>query len=256
MHQTKILSYGERATKSKNPIAKKLFQLMQKKQTNLAANFDVTSSEDLLRLANLAGPYLCVLKTHVDILKDFSPSFPQKLKDLAHKHDFLIFEDRKFADIGAVVKQQYTEGLYRIASWADIVNAHPIPGPGIIQGLKEAGHPLGRGLLLVAEMSSAGSLASGTYTDATVAMAQEHADFVIGFITQQKLCNDPGFLHFTPGVQLAEGSDSLGQRYRTPEKAIRDSGCDIIIVGRGILQASDPAKEAARYRDAGMHALR
>jgi orotidine 5'-phosphate decarboxylase subfamily 1 len=249
------LSFKDREKLAINPTAKKLFKLMAEKQTNLAVNGDVTTTKQLLWLADLVGPHICVLKTHVDILRDFDSSTPVALKKLATKHNFLIFEDRKFADIGAVVKMQYLEGLYRIASWADITNAHPIPGPGVIAGLEAIGQPLGRGLLLVAEMSSQGSLAHGSYTEAAVEMARKHAGFVMGFITQRRLTDDPHFINFTPGVNLKKEGDTLGQQYNTPEKVIKEKGSDVIIVGRGILEATDPSSEAELYRKAGWEAL-
>lgn len=172
---------------------------------------------------------------------------------LSQKHHFLLFEDRKFADIGNTVTDQYGKGIYKIANWADITNAHILPGPGIITGLKKVGLPLKRGLLLLAEMSSEGSLTDKSYAQHAVEMALQFSDFVIGFISQRQLLSDPRFLFMTPGVHLHTSQDPLGQRYRTPEKAI-DSGTDIIIVGRAIYNAKDPKQEASLYRQTAWNA--
>ncbi len=227
---------------------------MDEKKTNLALAADVTTSEQILNIADQLGPEICVLKTHIDIITDFSNDLIIRLQGLANKYNFLIFEDRKFADIGNTVAHQYQDGIYHIASWAHMVNAHTVPGPGIIDGLKKIGLPLGRGLILLAEMSSKGTLARGEYTQETLKMAQENKDFVIGFITTRSLLPDPCFINFTPGVQLKAGGDALGQQYLTPEIVIGKNKSDIIIVGRGIYEAADPLEEAKKYREAGWKA--
>lgn len=251
----KKLTLQQRCDLAANPTAKKLFHCMMAKQSNLALSADVTEAATLLELADTLGPHLCLLKTHIDILNDFSPTVIHRLRELADHHHFLIFEDRKFADIGHTVALQYAGGIYRIAEWADIVNAHSLPGEGIIQGLASVGLAQQRGLLLLAEMSSRGHLMSAEYQQATLNMALAHPDFVMGFITQHAFTQHPAWINLTPGVQFSKSADTLGQQYITPEKAIIHHGNDIIIVGRGILQAQDPLKATQAYQVAAWQAL-
>lgn len=85
-------------------------------------------------------------------------------------------------------------------------------------------------------------------------MAEENSDFVIGFICQKKLSNHATMIHMMPGVQFSAAEDNLGQRYTSPETAIGSNKCDIVIVGRGILSAEDPAAKAIEYKQAAFQA--
>jgi len=257
VHPTAKQTYRERAEKHSNACASRLLKLMERKKSNLSLALDVTTKKELLEIADKVGPYLCLLKTHIDIVDDFDQDLIEQLLALAKKHDFMIFEDRKFADIGNTVKHQYGNGIYRIASWSDITNAHGVPGEGIITGLKDVGLPLGRGLLLLAEMSSKGALTYGEYSSKTIEMARRNQDFVMGFITQRCINElpDEDFIAMSPGVGLDVTGDSLGQQYRTPHQVIVESGCDLIIVGRGIYgKGRDVEAEARRYQEAGWSA--
>lgn len=249
------LTYQKRASLCKNQTAKKLFELMAAKETNLCVAADFVNAQELLDFASQVGKEICLLKTHVDILKDFTPNVAAQLRKIADQSQFLIFEDRKFADIGNTVREQYRGGIYAISEWADIINAHIIPGPGIIDGLKDIGLKKERGLLLLAQMSSEGALTAEPYAHQAVAMAQQHPDFVIGFISMQRLSSDPTHLHMTPGIQLEQNKDAFGQQYRTPESAIT-AGTDILIVGRGIYGAKNPCQEALLYKNRGWEAYR
>lgn len=249
------LPYADRVALAGCPAGADLFRVIDRKRSNLAVAADVPSTDALLALAAAVGPSICVLKTHVDALDRWTPADAAALTALAEQHDFMLFEDRKFADIGNTVVAQYGGGVYRIADWAHVTNAHLVPGPGIIDGLRTVGGLKGRGLLLLAEMSSKGALTTREYAAAVAAAAEANADFVCGFISQTPATwsppASPGMIHMTPGVQLAAGGDALGQQYNTPARVIGECGADVIIVGRGIVAAADPAAAAEEYRAAG-----
>jgi uridine monophosphate synthetase len=122
--------------------------------------------------------------------------------------------------------------------------------------------PLGRALLLFAQMSSEDNLMDEKYARECVKLAHAHKDFVMGFIAQEDLNERDvdNFLSFTPGVKLPPADaaekngvhlikgDGMGQRYNTPAEVVGRRGCDVVIVGRGIVGAKDRRREAERYR--------
>lgn len=195
------------------------------------------------------------------------------LKSLAEKHDFLIFEDRKFIDIGSTVQKQHYGGALRISEWAHIINASILPGDGIVEALAQTVTTLlddavveharrERGLLLLAEMTSKGNLATGAYTSASIESARRHKSFVLGFVANHALTlvetpsrptDSEDFVVFTTGVNRATKEDPLGQQYQTPEAAI-GRGADFIISGRGIYATPDPIETAKLYQKEGWEA--
>ena len=77
---------------------------------------------------------------------------------------------RKFSDIGNTVRCQYQNKAYHLTSgWAELVTCHAISGPGVIKSLKGVASE-GSGCVLVAEMSSEGTLASGSYTQSELTL--------------------------------------------------------------------------------------
>lgn len=370
-------SFDDRASKTTHPLSAYLLRLMTVKKSNLCLSADVSTTHQLLHLADTVGPSIVVLKTHYDLVSnwDYHPATGTgaRLNRLARRHGFLIFEDRKFGDIGSTVQAQYVEGSARIIDWSHITNVNMVPGKAAVDALAEAATrwslrrhyevktdisaegtesnnddeddngddddnderrgkgsrtpladdpsssssrsrsasndgrkasivsittvsqhfepvnsprsrdefagdelfggleeapPLERGLLILAQMSSAGNFMNAEYTAACVAAAREHREYVMGFVAQETL-NSPTdledqFISMTPGCQLPleeeegeEGDsgadtqiqgDGKGQQYNTPRKLVGVKGSDIVIVGRGIIKAANPKAEAERYR--------
>lgn len=169
-------------------------------------------------------------------------------------------------DIGSTVQKQYHGGALRISEWADIVNLSVLPGDGIVDALAQViadpafPYRSQRGFLILAEMTSKGSLATGNYTHLSIDLARRNPEAVMGFVALRSFndevkdkAENEDFVVFTTGINLATAGDSLGQQYKTPSSAVQ-KGADFIIAGRGIYAAEDPVEAAKNYRDAGWKA--
>ncbi len=257
------LKFSDRLAVTTAPMTQKLMETILRKQSNLVLSLDVEDTATFFDILEKTGPEIFMVKTHIDIIKDFRGDFIPRLRGLAKKHDFIIFEDRKFADIGSTVRKQFRSGVYKIADWAEYVTVHMIAGEAILDGLfGELEVP--RSGFLLARMSAKGNLISETYTRQVLEIGKRRKECVSGYIGhgadvddikrfRNKIPQDQ--LLLMPGVNLDSKGDGLGQQYLTVEDAIT-GGADAIIVGRGIVASKDPAAAAKRYRTAAWQAFK
>nr|CAI5841729.1 unnamed protein product [Callosobruchus analis] len=243
------LCFAERAKVAKNPIAAQLFQIIVTKQTTLCLAADLTDSTALLNLAEHVGPHICALKTHIDIVDDFHSNLIKRLQEVAKRHNFILFEDRKFCDIGKTVEFQYSKGIYKISSWAQVVTAHALLGKGVLDVIKKTQGLEKRGVFLLAEASCSGTIIDAKYTKSSLKIAEEYPELITGIVCQSPMfLNNPGLIQLTPGVQIDNKCDDIDQQYNSPEVVVIEKGCDVAVVGRGITQAADAALAAEKYK--------
>jgi len=244
--EQKRLSYEQKLENADHSVAKKLLEISLEKKSNLIVSADVISTQELLELAEKVGPHIVALKTHIDIITDFDPDTTiLPLKDLATKYNFLLMEDRKFADIGNTQELQFSYGIYKISNWADFVTSHVIGGYDSLDCF------LNVGVVAILGMSSKGTLTDKNYQEEALKVAQSHPN-VIGGVSQKQIPDE--LLLFTPGVNLADSGDGKGQQYNTPEHVFKNLRTDFMIVGRGIYKSDDAEKAALRYKIAGWNA--
>lgn len=260
--QNSVKTFNRMAQTVKNKQTKLFLETALKKKSNLIISLDVDSQQAFFNILEKVADQIVMVKTHVDILKDFDTQFAPRLLAFAKKKNFLIFEDRKFADIGSTVQKQFFDGVYKIADWAQFITVHAVPGEGIVQGLFTTKQVACSGFLLAA-MSAKGNLINEGYTRTTIAMGAKYPQHISGFIGFGKTEEDlkklkakipQDMLLLMPGVNLDSKGDGLGQQYVSVKQAVQ-GGADAIIVGRGIIAAADPQKEAKRYRDEAWNAL-
>lgn len=257
------LSFKQRMDTTDSPLTLKLMETMLRKRSNLVLSLDVEGINDFFSILEKTGPEIFMVKTHVDILEEFRGDFVPRLKAMAEKHDFIIFEDRKFADIGSTVRKQFRSGEFKISEWAEYVTVHMIAGEAILDGLF-GDLEVPRAGFALARMSAKGNLISENYTRQVLDIGKRRQDCVAGYIGHGANIDDiqrfkakipQNQLLLMPGVNLDTKGDGLGQQYLSVEDAIA-GGADAIIVGRGIVASDDPAAQAKRYREAAWNAFK
>ncbi len=229
----------------KNPKAQQLLNIAHTKKSNIIASVDLTTSQDILDFLDKIGENICAAKLHIDIVSDFSDDFISKLKELTIRHNFMLIEDRKFADIGNTQLLQISKGVHHISTWADFVTIHVIAGEASLKAIEDWDEKNKPALIPILEMSSKGALTDAHY----IAKCKEFIgkySCVVGAVCQTTSLDDD-LLKFTPGIHLSASGDNKGQQFNTPHFAIQKQHSHFLIIGRGLYEAQKPEIAVDEY---------
>jgi orotidine-5'-phosphate decarboxylase len=214
----------------------------------LIAALDLATAEEARAIARQIGPRVGMLKVGKQLFTAAGPAFVRELVDAGQR----VFLDLKFHDIPNTVA-----GAVRAAAdlGVSLVNVHALGGRAMIEAAAAARGPSAKLLAVtlltshdestLSEIGLAGPLPDAVRRLALLAR-DAGADGVVASPQEIALIREacgPGFLIVTPGVRPAGAEAGDQARLATPGAALR-AGADYLVVGRPIMQASDPAAAA------------
>ncbi len=88
------MNFAERSKVARNTVVKNLFELMDKKKSNLCLSIDLTKKDEILKIVSQIGDYLCLGKTHADIIEDFDHDFVKQLRKKNHFYSSKEFKTK------------------------------------------------------------------------------------------------------------------------------------------------------------------
>ena len=89
--------WGERWSNSTSEIARRYMEVAYRKQSLVCLAADRNTMAGLFDLIESVGPHIAALKTHVDLVDDWTKESWSKFCSAAKDADLLIFEDRKLS---------------------------------------------------------------------------------------------------------------------------------------------------------------
>ncbi|MGE0239352.1 MAG: orotidine-5'-phosphate decarboxylase [Parvibaculaceae bacterium] len=210
---------------------------------------------DVARATELAR----ALKPHVGYAKlgmEFFYANGPKGYETVAKEGLPIFLDLKLHDIPNTVASAL-RSLMRLDPKPAIINVHATGGADMLRAAAEAVD--GRSLLIAvtiltsladADIHAAGFAADRSGREHAAALAQlARAAGLAGIVCSPqdvravKTATARDFLTIVPGIRPADAQVQDQKRIATP-RAARDDGADILVIGRPITGAADPAAAA------------
>lgn len=215
-------------------------------QGRLAIALDVDDAVAALRLARAVKPWFGVAKVGLELYSAVGPDVLTSLQDLG----FEVFADLKFHDIPTTVGR-----AARVVGALGVryLNFHALGGldmlragaEGLRAGAAAAGHPAPVALGVTVLTSDADAPAGELERRAALAR-DAGCDGVVCAATDLPVIRSvgPDLVTVVPGIRTAGAARHDQVRVATPGAAIA-AGATVLVVGRTVTEADDPAAAAA-----------
>ena len=83
--------WGSRWSSTAHPLSHRFMEAAVEKQTLVVLAADLETTAELVQLINEVGPHIAALKTHVDMVEDYSKDAWNDVVDAARGHGLLLF---------------------------------------------------------------------------------------------------------------------------------------------------------------------
>ena len=215
----------------------------------IAVALDVDTLPEALELVKRIGPAITWYKVGKQLYTQHGPETVKLLKAAGKK----VFLDLKFHDIPNTVGQAVRAAA---AVGADLTNVHASGGPEMLAAAAKAAQETGIKAIAVtvptsmdaAQLQAVGitvSPAEQVLRLARLTKAAGMHGIVCSALEIELMRKEFGrdFLLVVPGIRPAGADTGDQKRVMTPRDAVR-AGADILVIGRPITGAADPAKAA------------
>jgi orotidine-5'-phosphate decarboxylase len=214
----------------------------------VAVALDVSSGEEAIRLARAVSPYVGAFKVGLELLSGPGPVLVSAMAELGKP----VFCDAKLHDIPNTVERAAANLARAGARW---ITVHAAGGPAMFEAAVRGASSANAGILAISVLTSmSGSdLAAvgmgdsiGKQVSRMTRLARDGG--AEGVVCAVKELGDvaqvaPDLMRVTPGIRPAGSSPDDQARVATPSEAL-ERGADLLVIGRPITGASDPAKAA------------
>jgi len=216
----------------------------------IAVALDAPDLDTAARWAALVTPYVSVVKVGLELFCRYGPDVVAVVRGGSRVGLFL---DLKLHDIPATVG-----GAARSVSRLKprYLTVHATGGPTMVRAAVEALPDVSIAAVTVLTSMDARDMAAIGLTGSPRDAVRRLAALSVGAGARAVVCSPHevaavraevgvGITLITPGVRLAGGDAQDQARVATPQQALRD-GADLLVIGRPITAAADPASAAAR----------